>query len=66
MNKELHHLLNLMDDPSDEVYKAIEEKFIKFGKPIARELESYWERSGNLLVQGRIENILQKINFDFF
>ncbi|PLX15411.1 MAG: hypothetical protein C0599_16805 [Salinivirgaceae bacterium] len=65
MNKELDFLLNLMDDPSDEVYRAIEEKFLKFGKPIVRELEMFWESSANSLVQGRIENILQKINFDF-
>lgn len=65
MNKELDFLLNLMDDPSDEVYQAIEEKFLKFGKPITRELEMFWEKSGNILVQSRIENILQKINFDF-
>jgi regulator of sirC expression with transglutaminase-like and TPR domain len=65
MNKELNYLLDLMDDPSDEVFRAIEEKFLKFGKPVARELESYWEKSGNLLVQSRIENLLQKINLQF-
>jgi regulator of sirC expression with transglutaminase-like and TPR domain len=65
MNKELDFLLNLMDDPSDEVYNAIEEKFLKYGKPIARDLELFWERSSNSLVQGRVENILQKINFNF-
>ncbi len=65
MDKELSYLLELMDDPNSEVYNAVESRVIGLGKPIAADLEKYWEKSNNVLVQSRIENLLQTINFNF-
>ncbi len=65
MGSELLYLLNLMDDPSKEVFNAVESKVIDLGRDVIPDLESYWEKTENVLVQGRIENLLQKINFNF-
>lgn len=65
MNKDLLYLLKLMDDPSKEVFNAVESKVVDFGRDVIPDLESYWEKSDNTLVQSRIENLLQKINFNF-
>lgn len=65
MNQELLNLLKLMDDPSEEVYNAVEKKVLDFGKPVIPDLEKHWEQSTNILVQSRIETLLQKINFNF-
>lgn len=63
MSNELVYLLNLLDDPADEVFNAVEKQMVGFGKSIVSELEQYWELNSNILVQRRIEKLIQKINF---
>ncbi|ALO17321.1 transglutaminase-like domain-containing protein [Salinivirga cyanobacteriivorans] len=65
MDNELLYLLKLMDDPSKEVFNAVESKVIDLGRDVIPDLERYWEKTANTLVQGRIENLLQKINFNY-
>ena len=65
MDNELLYLLKLMDDPSKEVFNAVESKVIDLGRDVIPDLERYWEKTANTLVQGRIENLLQQINFNY-
>lgn len=62
MRSELIHLLSLLDDPDQEVFTAIEKKILAYGHNVVPELELYWENSADILVQGRIEGLIQKIN----
>ncbi len=64
-NNEFLSLLNLLDDPSQEVYNAVENRVIEYGKKAIPDLEYFWERSANGIVQGRIESIIQKIHYLF-
>ncbi len=65
MDKELSYLLDLMDDPNAEVFNAVESKVVGLGKQVVTDLEKYWEQTDNVLVQTRIENLLQIINFNY-
>ncbi len=56
-------LLQLLDDPNDEVYKHVSHNILKQGKDIIPELEKAWETSLNEVLQERIENLIQEIQF---
>jgi regulator of sirC expression with transglutaminase-like and TPR domain len=64
--KELKALINLLDDPDDEIYQLIKNKFLSLGQEIVPVLENVWETgdSFNHIVQTRIENIIHQIQFD--
>ncbi len=65
-NKELSALINLLDDPDEEIYNLIKSKFLTMGYEVIPVLENVWETgdSFNHIVQTRIENIIHKIQFD--
>ncbi|GAB4292723.1 MAG: hypothetical protein Kow0068_17920 [Marinilabiliales bacterium] len=62
-DKEISALISLIDDPNAEIYKLVEEKLINRGKDIIDILEDAWESAQNSVVQERVENIIQKIQF---
>ncbi|TND08105.1 MAG: hypothetical protein FD123_2659 [Bacteroidetes bacterium] len=61
---ELHALISLLDDPDEEVFKQICVKLMSMGADVIPALESAWENSFDSVIQNRIENIIQKIQFD--
>jgi regulator of sirC expression with transglutaminase-like and TPR domain len=63
--KELGALINLLDDPDQEIFEHIESKLLSLGAPAIPALESAWENSMNLVLQARIENVLHKIQFEY-
>lgn len=54
-------LFYLLEDPDFEVYLEVRRKLISYGSELIPELENQWELTKSVLVQGRIEEILQKI-----
>jgi regulator of sirC expression with transglutaminase-like and TPR domain len=63
-HKELHALISLLDDPDEEVYKHIQARLLSLGHDVIPALEDAWEQSFDTLIQNRIENIIQKIQFE--
>src|SRR6195256_221325 len=61
--KEISALFNLIDDPDEEVFGAVSEKIVAFGKPIIPNLEHLWETTPNEEVQGRIEVLIHRLHY---
>lgn len=57
-------MTKLLDDPDITVYDHIEKKMVDFGKDVIPLLENVWRNSRDLLVQTRIEEIIERINFN--
>jgi regulator of sirC expression with transglutaminase-like and TPR domain len=62
-NKEISALLQLIDDPDEEVYSTVSDKIISLGKGIIPNLENLWENTLNEAVQERIETMIHKLHF---
>lgn len=61
--KEIKALLQLLDDPNDEVYHYVSKNILEKGEIIIPELEKTWEKSLNSILQERVENLIQEIQF---
>jgi len=57
-NKEITALLNLIDDPDEDVYHTVSNKLVSFGKEIIPNLENLWESISNEETQERIELLI--------
>ncbi len=62
-NKEISALLNLIDDPDEDVYQTVSEKILSLGKDIIPNLESLWENISNEETQERIEHLIHRVHF---
>ncbi len=62
-NKEIKALLQLIDDPDEEVFNTVSNRIISFGKIIIPNLEDIWEHSTNEALQERIEQMIHKLHF---
>ena len=62
-NREIHALLNLIDDPDEEVYLTVEQRLMSYGSPVIPQLEDLWENTISEAVQERIEMIIHRIHF---
>ncbi|MDX9881931.1 MAG: transglutaminase-like domain-containing protein [Prolixibacteraceae bacterium] len=63
-DKKLHTLLTLLDDPDDSVFRMVEQEILKEDVRIVEKLEQIWETSLDELIQSRIENLIQQIQFN--
>lgn len=61
--KEFASLVSLLEDPDNEIFQAISHKLIEEGLTIVPLLEKAWEASSSELLQGRVEDIIHKIQF---
>jgi regulator of sirC expression with transglutaminase-like and TPR domain len=61
--KEISALFNLIDDPDHDVFNAVSEKIVEFGKPIIPNLENLWENTPSEQIQERIELIIHRLHF---
>lgn len=61
--KNIQALFQLLDDPSNEVYHYVAKNILQQGEDIIPELEKVWETSFNEILQERIENLIQEIQF---
>ncbi len=62
-DKNIQALLQLLDDPNVEIFQHVSENILKHGENIIPELEKVWEKSLNAILQERIENLIQEIQF---
>ena len=62
-NKELSALFLLIDDPDEEVFDAVSQKIVDYGKPIIPNLEHLWETTPDELTQLRIELLIHRLHF---
>ncbi len=63
-NNQLKALVKLLDDPDEDIYGQIESRLLEMGAEVIPFLENAWEDSQDEIIQTRIENIIQKINYD--
>lgn len=61
--KEISALFKLIDDPDEEVFGAVSDKIINFGKTIIPNLEHLWENTPNEQIQERIELIIHRLHY---
>jgi regulator of sirC expression with transglutaminase-like and TPR domain len=62
-NTEITALFHLIDDPDEEVFNAISQKIVDYGKPIIPNLEHLWETTPDEGVQSRIELLIHRLHF---
>ncbi len=62
-NKEISALFTLIDDPDEEVFGAVSEKIVDYGKHIIPNLEHLWETTPNEDVQNRIELLIHRLHY---
>ncbi len=62
-NKEIAALLQLLDDPDQEVFDAVSEKIVDLGKPIIPNLEHLWETTPEEHTQTRIELLPHRLHY---
>jgi len=60
---EINALVKLLDDPDKEVYQHVEQRLLQHGAAAISFLESAWEESMDTLLQGRIEDLVHRIQF---
>ncbi|HKJ41095.1 MAG TPA: transglutaminase-like domain-containing protein [Sunxiuqinia sp.] len=61
--KRLEALIALLDDPDESVFEMVEQQLISEDANIIDQLEQIWETSLDELLQTRIENLIQQIQF---
>jgi regulator of sirC expression with transglutaminase-like and TPR domain len=62
-NREISALLHLIDDPDEEVFGAVSNRIIDFGKGIIPNLENLWENTVSEDVQNRIELLIHRLHY---
>lgn len=60
-SREIKALLQLLDDPDEEVFQHIAGNIVSQGEDIIPELEKAWETSLNTILQERIGNLIREI-----
>ena len=63
-NKELEALMNLLDEPNEDIFQTIRDRIFAHGKEAVSVLENTWENSFDPLIQHRIEDLIHQIQFD--
>ncbi len=63
-DKEIRALLQLIDDPDDEVFDTVAEKLLHYGREIIPNLEQLWEVTVDEGVQERIELLIHRVHFN--
>jgi regulator of sirC expression with transglutaminase-like and TPR domain len=64
--KKFEALLHLLDDSDEAVIDAVDKELQSLGLEGIELLENAWERIENKIVQERIEDVIQRIQFDHF
>ena len=62
-DNELNALIHLLEDPDEEIFSTIRERILSMGEEVIPALENVWESTFNTILQTRIEDIIQTIQF---
>ncbi len=60
---EISALFHLMDDPDADIFNAVSDRIISFGKGIIPNLENLWENTPDENIQERIEQLIHRLHF---
>jgi regulator of sirC expression with transglutaminase-like and TPR domain len=63
-DNELNALINLLEDPDDEVFGAVKDQILSMGSDVIPALENVWENTFNNNLQSRIEDIIHTIQME--
>jgi regulator of sirC expression with transglutaminase-like and TPR domain len=63
-DKSLRAMILLLEDPDDYVFTEIRSRLLTLGNEVIPALENIWESTFNNTLQTRIEDIIQKIQFN--
>jgi regulator of sirC expression with transglutaminase-like and TPR domain len=63
-DNELIALINLLEDPDEEIFSTIRERILSMGEEVIPALENVWENTFNNVLQTRIEDVIQTIQFN--
>lgn len=63
-DKSLRAMILLLEDPDDHVFTEIRGQLLSMGNDVIPALENIWESTFNNTLQSRIEDIIQKIQFN--
>ena len=61
--KEITALFHLIDDPDEEVFDAVSQKIVDYGKTIIPNLEHLWETTPDEGIQSRIEVLIHRLHY---
>jgi len=61
---ELEALINLLEDPDDQVFDSVMNRLIELGDDVVVPLEKRWEVTLKPELQERIENVIKQIQFN--
>lgn len=62
-SREIEALLHLIDDPDEEVFGAVSNKIVEYGRTIIPNLENLWESTVDEDLQQRIELLIHRLHF---
>ncbi len=62
--KEIDALVRLLDDPDQTISRQIEDQLLFWGDEVVEYLESAWEKSFDVKIQQRLEELIHKIQFE--
>lgn len=60
LDSEIVALLQLVDDPDQEVFEVVSQKLLGYGASVIPHLEQFWEFSDSDLAQSRIEDLIHR------
>jgi regulator of sirC expression with transglutaminase-like and TPR domain len=63
-DKSLRAMILLLEDPDEQVFSEIRGQLLSMGNEVIPALENIWESTFNNTLQSRIEDIIQKIQFN--
>ena len=63
-DKEVKALLQIIDDPDEEVYDIVAGRIMSYGRSIIPNLEQLWEATEDEGVQNRIETLIHRVHFE--
>lgn len=62
--REIHALIQLLDDSDPEVYKHVHDKLMSLGVEIVPQLEAAWSTDISTATHERLEEIIHRLQFD--
>ncbi len=62
--KEVIALITLLDDPDEDIFTQVRDRFVTLGPQAIPHLETAWENSFDAIMQKRIEAIIHTIQFE--
>lgn len=62
--RELEALINLLEDPDDQVFSSVTGRLVELGDKVISPLEKRWELTLKPELQVKIENVIKEIHFN--